>query len=124
MNALLVRVGADRSASGGSWNGPVDGDSGDFAYVAIPETSPVHSGTEKPYNSLTSVLARFRVTLPPYLQALAEPGFSSRRRKAARVEKGSCIDTFPGCAGAREETDREHLGVGDPLQGVRAVQFP
>ncbi len=68
MNALLVRVGADRSAGGGFWNGPVDGDSGDFAYVAIPETSPVHGGMEKPYHTLTSVLARFRVTLPPYLR--------------------------------------------------------
>jgi hypothetical protein len=67
VNALLVRVGADSSAGGGSWNGPVDGDSGDFAYIAIPETSPVHTGMEKPYSALTSVLARFRVELPAYL---------------------------------------------------------
>jgi hypothetical protein len=68
VNALLVRVGADSSPGGGSWNGPVDGESGDFAYVAIPETSPVHIGMEKPYNTLTSVLARFRDELPPYLR--------------------------------------------------------
>lgn len=68
MNALLERVGADRSPGGGSWNGPVDGESGDFAYVAIPETNPVHTGMEKPYSSLTSVLAQFRVELPVYLR--------------------------------------------------------
>lgn len=68
MNVLLVRVGADQSKAGGSWNGPVDGNSGDFAYVSIPETSPVHIGMEKPYNSLTSVLMRFSVQLPPNLR--------------------------------------------------------
>jgi len=68
VNVLLVRVGADLSPGGGSWNGPVDGESGDFAYVAIPETSPVHIGMEKPYDTLTSVLARFRVQLPAYLR--------------------------------------------------------
>ena len=68
MNALLVRVGADLSAGGGSWNGPVDSKSGDFAYVPIPETKPVHSGQEKPYSSLVSVLAQFRVELPTKLR--------------------------------------------------------
>ncbi|OGA44948.1 MAG: hypothetical protein A3F74_16970 [Betaproteobacteria bacterium RIFCSPLOWO2_12_FULL_62_58] len=68
MNALLVRVGADLSPGGGSWNGPVDGASGDFAYVAIPETSSVHTGMEKQYSTLTSVLARFRIELPAHLR--------------------------------------------------------
>jgi len=68
VNVLLVRVGADLSPGGGSWNGPIDGESGDFAYVAIPETSPVHIGMEKPYDTLTSVLARFHVELPAYLR--------------------------------------------------------
>ncbi len=68
MNALLVRVGADRSPGGGSWNGPVDSKSRDFAYIAIPETNPVHVGMEKPYSTLASVLARFQVGLPAYLR--------------------------------------------------------
>lgn len=68
MNALLVRVGADLSPGGGSWNGPINGASGDFAYVAIPETSPVHTGMEKPYSTLASVLARFHVELPVHLR--------------------------------------------------------
>lgn len=68
VNGLLVRVGADRSAGGGSWNGPVDRASGEFVYVAIPENSPVYPGIEKPYSMLTPMLARFGVRLPPHLQ--------------------------------------------------------
>lgn len=68
MNTLLVRVGADRSPGGGSWNGPVEGKSGEFAYVAIPETNPVHIGMEKPYTTLASALARFGVELPAHLR--------------------------------------------------------
>lgn len=68
MNVLLVRVGADLSLGGGSWNGPVDTRSWEFAYVAIPENSPVHAGLEKPYRALGPVLARFGVTLPVHLQ--------------------------------------------------------
>ena len=52
MNALLVRVGADRSLAGGSWNGPIDSESREFAYVAIPENNPVHGDLEKPYSAL------------------------------------------------------------------------
>lgn len=51
VNALLVRVGADLSAGGGLWNGPVDTRSNEFVYVPIPETKPVHVGMEKPYQS-------------------------------------------------------------------------
>ncbi len=68
MNGLLVRVGADLSAGGGSWNGPVDGASGEFAYVAIPENSPVHPGLDKPYSDLAPTLARFGVELPEHLR--------------------------------------------------------
>ncbi len=68
MNGLLVRVGADLSAGGGSWNGPVDGASGEFAYVAIPENSPVHPGLDKPYSDLAPTLARFGVGLPEHLR--------------------------------------------------------
>lgn len=67
MNALLVRVGADLSAGGGSWNGPVDVRTGEFAYVAIPETAPVHPGLEKPYEALAPTLMKFGVTLPRHL---------------------------------------------------------
>jgi hypothetical protein len=67
MNALLVRVGADLSVGGGLWNGPVDVRTGRFAYVAIPETAPIHSGLEKPYQVLAPTLAKFGVKLPSHL---------------------------------------------------------
>lgn len=64
MNGELIRVAADSSPGGGSWNGPVHGISREFAYVPIPENSPVHSGFEKPYSALTPTLDRFGVSLP------------------------------------------------------------
>jgi hypothetical protein len=67
MNALLVRVAVDRSVEGGSWNGPVDSVTGEFAFVAIPEQRPVHPGLEKPYAALAPVLERFGVRLPAHL---------------------------------------------------------
>ena len=69
VNALLVRVGADRGIGGGSWNGPVETQSGKFAYVAIPETRNVHMGMEKTYSSLLPVLSTFGMRLPPHLSA-------------------------------------------------------
>jgi Nucleotide modification associated domain 3 len=69
MKALLVRVGVDSSIGGGSWNGPVDTQTGRFAYVAIPETRAVHAGMEKPYSALDSVLPLFGVSLPAHLRA-------------------------------------------------------
>ena len=68
MNGLVVRVGADLSPGGGSWNGPVNEATGEFVYVAIPENSPVHAGMKKPYSNLTSKLARFGVRLPAHLK--------------------------------------------------------
>jgi Nucleotide modification associated domain 3 len=68
-NGLLVRVGADRSTGGGSWNGPVDTQLGTFAYVPIPETHPVHAGLDKPYSALAPVLSSFGSSLPAHLCA-------------------------------------------------------
>jgi Nucleotide modification associated domain 3 len=67
MNALLVRIGADLSAGGGHWNGPVDSRSNEFVYVPIPETKPVRAGMEKPYKSLVPALSNFGVSLPAHL---------------------------------------------------------
>lgn len=78
VNALLGRVGADRSMGGGSWNGPIDAQSGNFAYVAIPETRTVHPGTEKPYSALMQVVSTFGLSLPPHfctLQMRLDPDF-------------------------------------------------
>ena len=64
-----MRVAADLSVGGGSWNGPVDSRTGKFAYVAIPENSPVHPGLEKPYSALEAELDRFGVSLPAQLRS-------------------------------------------------------
>lgn len=68
MNALLVRVGADQSAGGGSWNGPVDGGTGEFVYMPIPESGEVHVGLERPYASFAPALTRFGLELPAHLE--------------------------------------------------------
>lgn len=68
MNALLVRVGADLSVGGNSWNGPVNSHTRSFAYVAIPETHEVHAGMERPYGALAATLSTFGVELPPHLR--------------------------------------------------------
>jgi uncharacterized membrane protein (Fun14 family) len=68
MNGLLVRVGADLSVGGGSWNGPVDSSTGEFVYVPIPESAPVHPGLEKPYGELELKLATSGVELPAHLR--------------------------------------------------------
>ena len=50
MRVLLVRVGTDTTAVGGGWNAPVDGRTGLFAYVPIPEARPVRPGAQRPYS--------------------------------------------------------------------------
>jgi hypothetical protein len=67
MSGLLVRVGADLSSGGGSWNAPVDEQTGKFVYAAIPETAPVYHGIEKPFSALTPALSKFGVNLPAAL---------------------------------------------------------
>lgn len=69
MNALLIRVAADQSSGGGSWNGPVDGLTNAFAYVAIPEYTATHAGLEEPYSELTPALSKFSITLPSHLSS-------------------------------------------------------
>lgn len=79
MNGLLVRVGADLSEGGGRCNGPVNGRTGEFVYVAIPEGSAVRAGLEKPYTAVSPLLARFGVTLPSHLRGRnmhLDPDFS------------------------------------------------
>ena len=117
VNALLIRIGADSSGGGGSWNGPVDTQSGKFAYVPIPETHPVHAGMEKPYSALTPVLSTFGLSLPPHLgaqQMHLDPDFElltygdqggRARQMRAYLHAGDLIVFYAGlfdvCGGAR-----------------------
>ena len=64
MKGLLVRVGADQSEGGGWWNAPADSTTREFAYVPIPESSPIHRGFAKPCSLIVSTVQRFGVALP------------------------------------------------------------
>lgn len=70
MRALLVRVGADSSRGGGRWNAPIDASTGTFAYVPIPETHAVHTGTQRPYLLVANALAELGIALPSHLADL------------------------------------------------------
>lgn len=101
MKGLLVRVGADLSVGGGSWNGPVDTETGQFVYVAIPEGAPVHPGMEKPYSALAPELARFGAALPAQL-----------RSRHMHLDPDFQYLTY-GDQGERAKQLRDNLGAGD-----------
>lgn len=101
MNGLLVRIGADLSQGGGLWNGPVDSKTRDFVYVAIPESSPVHPGLEKPFSALCPVLERFGVRLPAHL-----------RERCMHLDPDFTYLTY-GDQGERAKQLAAHLGPGD-----------
>jgi len=107
MNGILVRVAADTSPTGGSWNGPVDSSTGEFVYVAIPEYGPVHPGTEKPYAALSTTLDRLGVGLPLHLREARmhlDPDFEhltygdlgQRARQLGRLQHGDLIAFYAG----------------------------
>ncbi|MGO9702777.1 MAG: hypothetical protein ACLPX7_26360 [Xanthobacteraceae bacterium] len=109
MTAVLVRVGADLSISGGSWNGPVDTQSGKFAYVAIPESRAVHAGMEKSYSALIPVLSTFGVSLPAHLRPHhmhLDPDFDhlsygdqgERAKQLHKLDQGDMIVFYSGLA--------------------------
>ena len=123
MNALLVRVGADRSKGGGSWNGPVESQSGKFAYVAIPETRTVHAGTEKPYIALVPVLSNFGVSLPARLHPRhmhLDPDFShlsygdqgERAKQLRKLDPGDVIAFYSGLKDVRREQRLVYAMIG------------
>ena len=112
MKALLVRVGADCTEAGGSWNGPVDRTTGAFAYVPIPEPEPLHDGLATPYARWAPAVERLGAELPERFldrSAHADPDFA-HLTYGDRRERGRQI--------------RDKLGPGDLLvfyAGLRDV---
>lgn len=114
MNILLIRVGADQSEGGGTWNGPVDSETGEFVYVAIPENAPVYPGLETPYNLVSASLERFSVRLPTHLEQRCmhlDPDFAHltygdqgerARQLRAILEPGDMIVFYAGLADCRK----------------------
>jgi Nucleotide modification associated domain 3 len=112
VTAVLVRVGVDLSKGGGSWNGPVDTQSGKFAYVAIPESRTVHTGMEKSYSALTPMLSTFGVSLPAHLcphHMHLDPDFDhltygdqgERAKQLRKLNRGDMIVFYSGLADVR-----------------------
>ncbi len=99
--ALLIRVAADQSPGGGSWNSPVDGLTDDFIYVAIPENCLVHPSLEKPYSALQPDLSRIGVDLPAHL-----------RDQRMHLDPDFAHLTY-GDAGERAKQIRTYLRPGD-----------
>lgn len=139
MNVLLVRVGADQSSGGGSWNGPVQAGSREFVYVAIPENRAVHPGMEKPYAALRPALAKFGVDLPLHLQMRhmhLDPDFehltygdSGERAKQLRanLRGGDLIVFYAALAdtsGAAQQLVYALIGLFVVKDLVRAIEVP
>ena len=64
MKGLLVRVAADQSEIGGQYNSPMDSETKEFAYVAIPETQSVRSQYAKPYSLVEDAVKTFGRSIP------------------------------------------------------------
>jgi hypothetical protein len=118
VNCLLVRVGADLSPGGGSWNAPVDAETKKFAYVAIPESRAVHAGMEKPYSALGPLLSAFGVSLPAHLRTLhmhLDPDFShltygDQGNRAKQLQaKLKCGDMIVFYSGLRDSRGARQL---------------
>ena len=65
MNALLIRVGADRTS--GQFNGLVNSETREFVYVPIPELCDMHDYLAKPYSLFKKALQNFGEVLPKHL---------------------------------------------------------
>jgi hypothetical protein len=63
MNGVLVRVAIDQSEKGGMWNGPMDGGTGRFCYVPIPdkEDKLYRPGLCRSYKEVLPALNQFAV---------------------------------------------------------------
>jgi len=115
---LLVRVGADQSMGGGRWNGPVNPATGEFAYVAIPESRNMLTGHGRPYSSpeLLDTLRNFKIALPPHLRDRhmhLDPDFEyctygDQGQRAAQLLRLACGDMIIFYAGLRA-SDRDRL---------------
>jgi len=83
MKGVLLRVGCDSTLKGGNWNAPIEMQSLQYAYVPIPahEDSYQHMGDCPTYASFSTVVERFRVSLPRHLVPNAkvhlDPDFKS-----------------------------------------------
>ena len=138
MSALLVRIGADQSTAGGSWNGLVDSRTGRFVYVPIPEAREVRAGFEKPYRAIEPALDSFGCDLPAHLQGRGmhlDPDFEQltygdkgerAKQLRERLERGDAILFYAGLADVRGASRLVYALVGILVvdEMVAAVDVP
>src|SRR5207237_9910015 len=98
MKGLLVRVGIDQAF--GAWNAPVDPETGEFAYVPIPD-GPQRRGMETRYSDVAPALRAFpNHALPSALGNQAthlDPDFAHLTYGDNRARRGKSLGTLgPG----------------------------
>jgi len=110
MKGLLIRVGADLSPGGGRWNSPADAETGEFAYVPIPEGRNRWSDLEKPYELVSGAVEHFGRVLPRHLSSAhmhLDPDFDyltygDQGQRAAQIQSklgpGDLIVFYAGLA--------------------------
>ncbi|HEX9443807.1 MAG TPA: hypothetical protein VGA73_06790, partial [Candidatus Binatia bacterium] len=112
MRALLVRVGADVTETGGGWNGPVSPKAREFVYVPILEKCRQHRRMRRPFTLLIPALTRFALELPLHL-----------RRGVMHLDPDFAELTY-GDSGERAKQIRQKLKPGDLIvfyAGLRAM---
>ena len=114
MRALLVRVGIDQTKRTGFWNGPVNSQTNEFAYVAISEPLKIRRGMEKPFSQLSDTLSVFGATLPKQLaskQMHLDPDFEflsygdvrERAKQLMKLSPGDLVVFYSGLRGFRRK---------------------
>jgi len=117
-----VRVGADQSADGGGWNGPVDRGTWRFIYVPILERELSHPGLNTPFVLAAPWLATFGLSLPARFTAAdmhLDPDFryltygDSNSRARQILDKVDKDDLLVFYAALRDTSDsKTHLVYG------------
>ncbi len=111
MNILFIRVAADQSSGGGYWNGPVDGRTNEFAYVAIPEQVETHAGLEKPYETLAPALSGVDAVI--HLVAIPRDFDGGASMRLVNTEGTRNVVHAARAAGVRRFVHESALGVED-----------
>lgn len=114
MKALLVRVGIDCTDEG-RWNGPIDIESGNFAYVPIAATKPLRDRFDRFYDELQPALAAFQQSLPAHLTGRRmhlDPDFAAltygdQGRRAMQIQELDVGDSLVFYASLRDLRTRK-----------------
>src|SRR5258706_3749421 len=80
MRALLVRVGADVTETGGGWNGPVSPKAREFVYVPILEKCRQHRRMRRPFTLAYTRFNPLCIGIDPAFAARGDASRSGLRR--------------------------------------------